>query len=378
LAQTARQLTIPLLRFVASNAILSREGRNVTPKLSIVTTLYRSAPHIEQFHARVAAAAEKITSEFEIIMVNDGSPDGAQGIAEELCRRDSRVSVVELSRNFGHHKAMMTGLSHARGNLVFLIDSDLEEDPELLLRFHDELISRDVDVVYGVQELRKGALFERFTGSVFYMLFNALSTAPIPRNLITARLMRASYVRALCEYRDREIFIAGLWAITGFRQLAIAVTKASSSKTTYNFARKVAILVNGVTSFSVRPLLFVFYLGCAISVVAGIMGTYLVGSRLFLGTVAEGWLSLMVTMWFLGGLTIFSLGIIGIYLSKIFIETKDRPFTTIRSVHGPIRVTPVDIRGGDAIHSKPHGRSQRAPIAAIAPLSETELKRESD
>src|SRR5262249_7421057 len=182
-------------------------------ELSIVTTLYRSAPFLREFHRRACAAAAKITSDFEIVLVNDGSPDDSQAVALSLCRDDPRVKVIELSRNFGHHKAMMTGLAHARGRLVFLIDSDLEEDPELLETFHRELLASGVDVVYGVQRQRKGGWYERLSGGLFYRLFNALSSFPIPHNLTTARLMTRPYVRALRRHRDQEMFIAGLWAI---------------------------------------------------------------------------------------------------------------------------------------------------------------------
>ena len=124
--------------------------------LSIVTTLYNSAPYLEEFHARVCAAAEQITPDYEIIFVNDGSPDNSLQIALSLYQKNERVRIVDLSRNFGHHKAMMTGLAQARGGMVFLIDSDLEEEPELLETFYKELRTTGADVVFGVQQKRKG------------------------------------------------------------------------------------------------------------------------------------------------------------------------------------------------------------------------------
>jgi putative glycosyltransferase len=303
-------------------------------ELSVVATLYRSAPFLREFHRRACAAAEKVTGDFEIVLVNDGSPDDAQAVALTLCREDPRVQVVELSRNFGHHKAMMTGLAHARGRLVFLIDSDLEEDPELLESFHRELLASGADVVYGVQRRRKGGWYERLTGSLFYRLFNALSPVPIPPNLTTARLMTRPYVRALLRHRDRELFIAGLWAITGFRQVPLAVQKHSRPGSSYTFARKLALLVNAVTSFSNRPLVLIFYLGCVLLSASGAAGLYLIARRLFCGELTEGWASIMVSIWFLCGLILFCLGIMAIYLSKIFMETKRRPLTVVRHVHG--------------------------------------------
>src|SRR5256885_14440017 len=148
-------------------------------KLSIVTTLYYSAPYLDEFYDRACAAAEKFTRDFEIILVNDGSPDNSLEVALSIYQKDHRVKVIDLSRNFGHHKAMMTGLAHASGELVFLIDCDLEEEPELLERFHRELIASGADVVYGVQQKRKGDLFERVSGTLFFKLFNALSSQSI-------------------------------------------------------------------------------------------------------------------------------------------------------------------------------------------------------
>ncbi len=128
-------------------------------KLSIVTTLYKSAQSVEEFYRRAVAAGENLTDDFEIVIVDDGSPDNSLVIACALAAKDSRIRVIELSRNFGHHKALMTGLDHARGDLCFLIDSDLEEDPAILSEFFDKLRSSDVDVVYGFQSGRKGGFW---------------------------------------------------------------------------------------------------------------------------------------------------------------------------------------------------------------------------
>src|SRR5262245_34093495 len=156
-------------------------------KLSIVTTLYNSSSSVEAFYWRAVAAAQELTQDFEIVMVDDGSLDDSLGIACTLANKDSRVRVVELSRNFGPQQALMTGLDQARGDLCFLIDSDLEEDPAMLREFFDKLQSHDADVVYGFQNERKGGLWERVMGDIAYRLFDALFPFPIPRNHITVR-----------------------------------------------------------------------------------------------------------------------------------------------------------------------------------------------
>jgi len=302
--------------------------------LSIVTTLYNSAPYLEEFHARVCAAANPIAPDFEIILVNDGSPDNSLEVALELYRKDPRVRIVDLSRNFGHHKAMMTGLVHARGDLVFLLDSDLEEEPELLDKFHEELKRSGADVVFGVQEKRKGQLFERVSGTLYFKIFNLFSPNPIPTNHITARLMTRAYVAALVGYQEREFVMSGLWALTGFQQVALKVRKHHKATSAYGLGRKISHLVNAITSFSNKPLVLIFYLGCGILLVSSIAATDLIVRKLLFGTLLEGWASLIVSIWLIGGLAIFCLGVIGIYLSKIFIEVKQRPYTIVKQTYG--------------------------------------------
>lgn len=302
-------------------------------ELSIVATLYRSAPHIEEFYQRSSAAARKLTESYEIILVNDGSPDNSLEIAVALVDRDPHVRVVDLSRNFGHHKAMMTGLEHARGKQVFLIDCDLEEEPELLLRFDQEKKQARADVVYGVQEVRKGGFVERMGGKVFFFLFNLMSTDTIPANIVTARLMSRRYVDSLLLHREREILIGGLWAITGYHQVPVMIVKRHKGSTTYSFGRRLNYFVNGIISFSNKPLVYVFYLGCAIILLSLLAVLYLIIRRVFYGVYLGGWPSLIVSIWMLGGLTIFCLGIVGVYLSKIFSETKQRPYTIVREIY---------------------------------------------
>ncbi|MFH1957626.1 MAG: glycosyltransferase family 2 protein [bacterium] len=303
-------------------------------RLSIITTLYYSEPDLKEFYKKISISARKITNNYEIIFVNDGSPDNSLNIAVYLYEKDPKVKIIDFSRNFGHHKAMMTGLMHAQGDIVFLIDCDLEEDPELVESFYAEYIKNDdIDVVYGVQKSRKGRFFEKLSGNIFYWLINILSTYPIPANLVTSRLMSKRYVNNLVKHKDREVFMAGLWAITGFKQVPLMVEKRDKKTTSYDIGKKFSLLVNSITSFSNKPLLFIFYLGCVILLVSSITALYLVIKRAFFGVLLAGWPSLIVTIWFFGGLTIFCVGLIGIYLSRVFMETKDRPYTIIRKIY---------------------------------------------
>lgn len=308
-------------------------------KLSIVTTLYKSAAYVEEFHHRASEAARQITDDYEIVMVDDGSPDNSLDIACALSRTDSRLRVVELSRNFGHHKAMMTGLDHARGELCFLIDSDLEEDPALLGRFFEIFQSSDCDVVFGYEESRQGNTIKGKGGAIAWHLFNLLLSIEVPRNHCTVRLMRREYVDGLLLHRESNTVIGGLWIITGFRQVGVAISKMHRKETSYSFALRFVGLVNAITSFSVVPLNFMIAFGLIVSLVSFAFGIFVILDKLFHNT-AAGWASIIVSIWFIGGIVVSCLGVIGVYISKIFIETKNRPYTIVRRLHGwPARNT---------------------------------------
>ncbi len=304
-------------------------------RLSVVATLYQSAPYVDEFHRRASAAARQLAGDdYELILVNDGSPDDSLERAIRLSGTDPRLVVVDLSRNFGHHKAMMTGLAHARGDHVFLIDSDLEEPPECLLEFARELEDKACDVVYGVQERRKGGWFERVSGEVFWKLIQVLSGLPLPANVLTARLMTRRYVEALLRHEEREVFMAGLWFITGYDQRPHLVHKLDTSPSTYSFRRKIALFVNSVTSFSNLPLVGIFYVGVGVFLLACCYIAYVLVNHIFFYVPVEGWTSVIASVWLLGGMVISFMGIIGIYLSKVFSESKHRPYSIVRRVYG--------------------------------------------
>lgn len=304
-------------------------------KLSIVATLYKSAPYIHEFYSRVTTTSKDLVADdYEFILVNDGSPDNSLELAIRLTEIDPHVVVVDLSRNFGHHKAMMTGLMHSKGELIFLIDSDLEEEPEWLLPFAKQMDIQKCDVVFGVQKRRKGSHLERWSGLLFYRIFNLLSGIELPDNLVTARLMTRRYVNALMLHQEREVSIAGLWTITGFNQCSYTITKHGTSQTTYTFQKKVSHLVDAVTSFSHAPLVGILYVGLSISAIALAYILFLCFNWIFLANPFSGWIYIMASIWLLGGMIISFLGIIGIYIAKILTETKRRPYTIVRDIYG--------------------------------------------
>ena len=163
---------------------------------------------------------------------------------------------------------MMTGLMHAKGEEIFLTDIDLEEDPENLLIFSSQMQEKKCDVVYGMQNKRRGSWFDRWSGKCFYLIFNSLTGLGLSHDMLTSRIMTKRYVRALVSHQEREIFISGLWHITGFNQVPFLVEKHSTSKTTYTLKKKVSLVVNAIVSFSNIPLKLIFYIGCIVLMIA--------------------------------------------------------------------------------------------------------------
>ncbi len=306
--------------------------------LSIVATLYNTEPHLLEFYQRITQCAQEITHDYELILVNDGSPDNSLELAVSLHEKDQRVKIIDLSRNFGHHRAMMTGLSYALSDYVFLIDSDLEEPPETLKVFWEEIQgAKDFDVVFGVQGKRRGGWLERVSGTLYYKLVNWLSDVKVPENFLTVRLMTQNYTRNLVQYKERELNFSVLTELVGFKKKKIVVEKSITGPSNYSTFKKFSVLVNAITSSTNRPLWLIFYLGLAITLCSSIFVIKLLIDRGLYGVGLVGWTSVIVSIFFFGGLIIFVLGIIGIYLSKVFVESKQRPYVVIRNIYGSNR-----------------------------------------
>jgi putative glycosyltransferase len=188
-------------------------------RLSVVTTLYRSSAHLGEFCQRIVAVADTITPEFELVLVNDGSPDDSLATARRLLRDEPRLLIVDLARNYGYYRAIMAGLRESRGGRVFVIDCDLEEPPELLASFWRELdADSDLDLVFGQQGRRRGAWSDRIFGRVYYAFLDRVSPVSVPRTPVVARLATRPYVEALLAHGEEPISFDALSALAGFHQ----------------------------------------------------------------------------------------------------------------------------------------------------------------
>lgn len=306
------------------------------PHISIISTLYRSESFLDEFIEKCYVALKEIECDnFEIVIVNDGSPDNSLRKILQIKKQYPEIKVIDLSRNFGHHNAFLAGMKYSTGDLVFNIDSDLEVSPMVLVDFYKELMANDLDVVYGYQEARKGSYSEKLFGGIFWKAFNMLSESKVPANVLTERLMKRKYVDSLVQCGDKNIFLAGLMYWTGFEQKGIPVKKLQrSSKATYTFSKRLSLLINAMSSFSAYPLKLLFRVGGIITFISlAYAGYLLVRKVLDPKEILSGYTSLIIAILFSTGLIMSSLGIIGIYLEKIFNQVKDRPIYIIKNIH---------------------------------------------
>ncbi len=281
------------------------------PALSIVGSVYQGSATVERFYQEATEAAAPTGLTYEIVLVDDGSRDASFERMRRLQRADpAHARVFQLSRNFGHHAAVGAALELARGELVFLLDTDLQDRPELLRTFLDEFRAQPVDVVYGYQKRRRGEIFERVSGAIFWWLFNCLSGMRMTPNPVTTRLMSRRYVDALLGLREYHRFTAGLMEWIGFPQRAIPVVRAPRpiGKSHYGMTRKLQLFLTALTSFSAYPLQFATRLGFAVTIV----GT----------TLALSLSSLIVV---LGGLNLTLIGMVGSWLARTYEQVKGRP-----------------------------------------------------
>jgi len=302
-------------------------------KLSAVTTLFYSEPFIKEFYQRLSTEIREITNDYEIIFVNDGSPDHSTDVVLQLQESDPAIILIELSKNFGHHKALMTGLKFAEGDYIFMIDSDLEEDPELLSIFWKEIsVSKDTDMIFGIQKKRKGSWFEKISGKGYYNFLSLISRSKYPADTLTARLMSRRYLDGLKQFEEKEADLWGLFVLNGFQQKSIVANKKHKGKTTYNLRRKLGIAIDTVTTLTHRPLYIIAILGIIITFLAVINALIILINYFRTGMLYNESI-LIGSIWMVGGLILTALGIISVYINKMFLEVKARPLSIIKKIH---------------------------------------------
>lgn len=295
--------------------------------LSVVVPMYNEADGLDMFFARLQNILDQIGESYEVVCVNDGSSDDTGRLLAEAHRRDPRIRVVSLSRNFGKEAALTAGLDHARGAAIVPIDADLQDPPELIATFLEKW-REGYDVVLGIRRRRNNDTWlKRRSAGMFYCVINKMSGIRIPANAGDFRLMDRRVVDALDELRENNRFMKGLFAWVGFRQCEVFYDRPErfAGTTKFNFWRLWNFALDGITGYSTLPLRIAGYLGLALAILAMIYGSYLVIRTMIFGIDVPGYASVMVAILFLGGAQLSVLGVLGEYLGRVYQETKKRP-----------------------------------------------------
>lgn len=298
-------------------------------KLSVVVPCYNEGPHLKQFITALRSTIEAITSDYQILIVNDGSKDNTKEIAQELVA-SGNIRYLELSRNFGKEAALMAGIDFSSGDATLLIDADfqhpLEKIPEMA-----GLWKSGYDMIYGVVVNRLGeSLGKRLGTRLLYRLLNTSDIA-IPENAGDFRWLDRKVVNALKNLPERNRFMKGLYAWVGFKSIAIPFEPKNreTGKSTFSMGRLIKLGMAGLTSFSAAPLQLWIGIGALISFLALIYGAYVIVDTVVYGNAVSGWPTLTVALMLFSGIQLLSIGILGEYIGRIFTEVKQRPLYVI-------------------------------------------------
>jgi glycosyltransferase involved in cell wall biosynthesis len=303
-------------------------------KLSVVIPCYNEEKNILELYNRVSSSSKKcFNSAYEILLINDGSSDSTWNIIKELTLKDKHIIGVNLSRNYGHQIALSAGLSLVSGDVVLIMDADLQDPPELLSDML-KIYSQGCDVVYGVRKKREGeTVFKKFSAYLFYRLINTLSDIVIPNDSGDFRLISRRVSDLLTSMPEQYRFIRGMVAWTGFKQVPIHYDreKRFAGETHYPFFKMLRFAIDAITGFSVKPLRIASYLGFVMFFISILFFGYIVVSYLQ-GTQVKGWSSIICSLLFLNGLQLLMIGVIGEYLGRVYVQSKNRPLFIINEI----------------------------------------------
>ncbi|MGR6965931.1 glycosyltransferase family 2 protein [Geodermatophilus sp. URMC 61] len=305
--------------------------------VSYVLPVYNEQDGIREFHRRLAAAtATRPDLEFEFVYVNDGSRDRSLEVLEEIAESCPEARVLDLSRNFGHQMAITAGLDDARGDAVIVMDTDLQDPPEVSM----ELITAweaGAQIAYGQRRTRKDTAMKRLTAHAYYRILHRFAEIDIPVDTGDFRLMDRASTDVLRAHRERNRFVRGLVASLGFQQVAVPFDRDErvAGSTNYPLPKMLRLAADGVTSFSTVPLKIITRLGLMTTALALLGILYALVMRVFLPEVSvPGWTLLMIMVLFLGGVQMLSLGVIGAYVGRIYTEVQARPLYSVQRVVG--------------------------------------------
>jgi len=300
-------------------------------KLEIILPAHNEYGNVIPIYEEIKQALEKTVYDYTILFVDDGSKDNTLSQIKELAKQDAKVKYIELSRNFGHQNAIKAGLDASTAEVIIMMDCDLQHPPYLI----NELL-KQYELGYDIVRTHRvenetANYFKRKTSNLFYKILNQLSDIKLEQGSADFRLISGKAITQLKSFNEFELFYRGLIKWMGFKQISIEYHPEDrfSGKTKYTIKKMVSFGLNGFTSFSTKPLYFAAYLGLIFSTLSVMYIPYIIYA-FYTGTEVRGWASVIVTVVFFGGVNLMILGIIGVYLSKLFSQSKSRPHYIIK------------------------------------------------
>jgi polyisoprenyl-phosphate glycosyltransferase len=315
---------------------VTREARRIgAARVSVVVPVFNEEAVLPELRRRLTATLAGAVRDFEVVFVDDGSTDGTPALIDRIHDEDLHFKCVHLSRNFGHQAAVSAGLRFARGDVVCVMDADLQDPPEVLPSLFAAW-EQGNDVVYAVRRTRRENALKVGLYRLFYRVLTRLSSVAIPLDAGDFCLLSQPVAREINRLPERERFVRGLRAWVGFRQVGVEYDRdaRAGGASKYTAASLMRLAMNGIVSFSGKPLVYVTVIGAGISALAFAYAAYLVVLRVFFGNVVTGYASLMGALLFLGGMQLVATGIVGIYLRTIFQEVKARPTYVVGALRG--------------------------------------------
>lgn len=304
--------------------------------LSIIIPVYNEEKTIDELYRRLIETLNTLNLETEMIFINDGSKDKTLKKIEDLRLKDKRIKILSFSRNFGHQVAISAGIDFASGKAAIIMDADLQDPPELipdLIKKHDE----GFEVIYAKRKKRQDSFFKTITAKIFYKTLSLLSTTKIPEDTGDFRLIDRKVIDTLKRLKEKSRFVRGLTSWIGFRQTYIEFErdKRFAGETNYPLNKMIKLAIDSITGFSYKPLRLATYLGFIAALLGFFSGIYAIGLKIWEpNTTVSGWTTLMIAVFFMGGVQLIILGIIGEYIGRIYTETQDRPLYIIDKMTG--------------------------------------------
>jgi glycosyltransferase involved in cell wall biosynthesis len=304
-------------------------------KYSVILPVYNEEGTLEILYERLTKVLQSISPDYEIIFIDDNSRDNSFKIMSEICNKDSKIRIIKFSRNFGHQAAITAGLDHARGDALIMMDADLQDPPEVIVQLVDKY-KEGYDVVYAKREKRTGeSLFKLWTASAFYRLINYFTDIDIPLDTGDFRLINRKVIDSLKSIQEKNRFLRGLITWVGYRQTGVNYVRDAryAGETKFTIRKMMRFAIDGISSFSHIPLRMATLMGLVVSLISFLLILWVFYFR-FSHVPTPGWASLMVTVTFIGGIQLITIGIIGEYLGRIYDEVKNRPLYIVDRVVG--------------------------------------------